>query len=96
MSKYTPQPINTEGMQLPTELDSLSEAIAKNVHEVWARNRINEGWAHGEQRDDIKKTHPCLIPYEELPESEKEYDRWTSQETIKTILAMGWKVMKSD
>lgn len=81
-------------MRLPEELLPLIEEMAKNVHEVWAQNRINDGWSYGEERDDILKKHPCLIPYDELPESEKEYDRATSQETLKLILKSGFDISK--
>lgn len=70
----------------------LIEDMAKNVHEVWAQNRIDDGWSYGPVRDDVKKHHPCLIPYDELPESEKEYDRATSQETLKLILKLGFRI----
>lgn len=70
--------------------------MAKNVHEVWAAGRIADGWTYGVERDDVHKTHPCLVPYEDLPESEKEYDRRTSVETLKFILAQGFAVLGSD
>lgn len=70
----------------------LIEDMARNVHEVWAQNRIDDGWTYGPVRDDAKKNHPCLIPYDELPESEKEYDRATSQETLKLILKLGFRI----
>lgn len=90
--EYTPQPIDTSDIQLPEELNSLLEAMAKNVHENWAQERIKQGWKYGEKRDDKKKTHPCLISYEELPEEEKVYDRNTSVETLKLILKLGFKI----
>ena len=91
---YTPAPIDTREMTLPIELTPLVEEMAKNVHEVWALNRFKEGWTYGPVRDDIKKQHPCLVPYEELPESEKEYDRATSQETLKFIIKSGFSILK--
>lgn len=94
MDKYKPEPLDTSDVKLPSELLPLIEEMAKNVHEVWARNRINEGWAYGPLRDDTKKQNPCLVPYEELPESEKEYDRATSQETLKLILKLGFSISK--
>lgn len=95
-TKYTPKPIDTKGVELPVELSVLAEEIAKNVHEVWSQNRMNDGWTYGEQRDDAKKTHPCLVAYEELSDSEKEYDRATSQETIKLILKLGFEITKKE
>ena len=81
-------------IQLPQELNPLVEQMAKNVHEVWAAGRITDGWMYGKKRDDEKKTHPCLVPYEELPESEKEYDRQTAISTLKFILAQGFTISK--
>lgn len=90
--KYIPQPIDTNGVALPDELMPLVEKMAKNVHEVWAETRIAQGWTYGEKRDDEKKTHPCLIAYEELPEEEKEYDRNTCLGTLKLIMKLGFKI----
>ena len=91
---YVPQPIDTSSIQLPQELDGLIEQIAKNVHEVWAQSRLNEGWRYGEERNDAQKHHPCLIPYEELPEVEKDYDRNTALGTLKLISKLGFKIVK--
>lgn len=94
MNVYIPNPAETGGVRLPVELLPLIEEMAKNVHEVWAQNRMNDGWSYGPVRDDANKKHPCLVPYEELPESEKEYDRATSQETLKLILKLGFEIKK--
>lgn len=91
---YTPQPIDTTGVELPKELEQLVEQMSKNVHEVWSETRIKQGWKYGEQRSDELKTHPCLVPYEELPDSEKEYDRNTSIGTLKLIMKLGFKISK--
>jgi len=91
---YTPQPVDTSDVKLPMELEELVEEMSKNVHEVWAQTRISQGWTYGEQRDDAKKHHPCLIAYEDLPEEEKEYDRNTSVGTLKLILKLGFKISK--
>lgn len=91
---YEPKPIDTRSVQLPEALDVLMERIAENVHENWAIGRLKEGWRYGPQRDDVEKTHPCLVPYDELPDSEKEYDRTTAGETLKLILAMGYTIEK--
>lgn len=93
--KYRPQPIKTTEIELPKELEQLMEQMSKNVHEVWAETRIKQGWTYGPERNDEKKTHPCLVPYEELPEEEKEYDRNTSIETLKLILKLGFKINKT-
>ena len=93
---YTPQPIDTTSVELPEELEQLVEQMSKNVHEVWSETRIRQGWKYGEQRNDELKTHPCLIPYEDLPEDEKEYDRNTSIGTLKLIMKLGFVIHKKD
>lgn len=92
MKKYVPNPVDTTDVKLPMELESLVEEMAKNVHEVWAQTRISQGWSFGEERNDATKKHPCLIPYEELSEEEKTYDRNTSVQTLKLILKLGFKI----
>ena len=92
---YVPQPMDTSDIQLPEELNVLIEQMAKNVHEVWAQSRIKQGWRYGNERSDALKQHPCLIPYEELPEIEKAYDRDTALETLKLISKLGFKIIKA-
>ena len=87
-------PVDTSHVELPEDLDRLAEMIAKNVHEVWSAGRMKDGWTYGEERNDAEKKHPCLVPYEQLSEEEKEYDRNTSVETIKLILKLGFKITK--
>ena len=91
---YIPQPIDTSDVKLPAALKQLVEKMSKNVHEVWSETRIQQGWTYGEQRNDELKTHPCLVPYEDLPEEEKEYDRNTSIGTLKLIMKLGFKIEK--
>lgn len=94
MKEYIPNPVDTKSIQISDELKSLVEEMAKNVHEVWAQTRISQGWTYGEERNDAEKKHPCLVPYDELSEEEKTYDRNTSIETIKLILKLGFKITK--
>ena len=91
---YAPKPLDTHNVILPRELLELTEQIAMNVHENWSAGRLAEGWTYGEIRDDEKKTTPCLVPYSQLPEEEKEYDRNTAFETLKMIVALGYKIEK--
>lgn len=92
---YEPKPIDTSAVVLPGELTLLTEKIAENVHENWSAGRIADGWVYGPARSDEKKTHPCLIPYDQLSEGEKEYDRNTAMETLKLIVALGYKIEKA-
>lgn len=91
---YKPNPVNTADIVLPEDLIELIEQIAENVHENWSEGRMLEGWVYGDKRDDVKKTTPCLVPYSELSDSEKEYDRKTAVETLKLIVALGYKITK--
>ncbi|HEV8070382.1 MAG TPA: RyR domain-containing protein [Planctomycetaceae bacterium] len=91
---YEPKPIDTSEVELSPEIEKLTERLAENSHDQWARQRIKDGWKYGPRRDDAKKEHPCLIPYAELPESEKEYDRNSAMETLKAIMAMGYRITK--
>lgn len=93
-NNYIPQPIDTKNVVLPEELNELAEMIAKNVHEVWSAGRMKDGWTYGKERNDAEKKHPCLVPYEDLTETEKEYDRNTSQETLKLIMKLGFNIVK--
>ncbi|MCS2863009.1 RyR domain-containing protein [Bacteroides thetaiotaomicron] len=93
---YIPEPMDLSLVDLPESLIQLSERIAENVHEVWAKARIDEGWTYGEKRDDIHKKHPCPVPYDELPEEEKEYDRNTAMNTIKMVKKLGFRIEKED
>lgn len=89
---YQPKPIDTSNIKLSDELIKLREKLAENAHENWAKQRIQEGWTYGHQRDDKTKKHPDLLPYEQLPESEKEYDRNMAMETLKSIIILGYKI----
>ena len=94
MKEYIPKPIDTSEVVLPDDLYELKEKIAENVHEVWAYGRQKEGWRYGETRNDQKKETPCMVPYDELTDAEKEYDRNTAMETLKLIIKLGYRITK--
>jgi ryanodine receptor 2 len=81
-------------VKLTDDILDLTELLARNAHDIWARQRLADGWRYGPRRDDARKEHPSLVPYEELPESEKEYDRSTALETLKAMIARGYRVEK--
>jgi len=91
---YQPNPKHLDDVPLPQELVALTEQIAENVHEVWAASRVAQGWTYGPLRDDEKKQTPCLVPYADLPEEEKAYDRNTAMETLKLIVSLGYDIRK--
>ena len=92
MDKYIPKPIDTSDIEIDKSLVDLQEQLSKNIHEVWSKGRIDDGWMYGIKRDDNKKEHPCLVNYDELPESEKNYDRNSAVETLKFILNLGYTI----
>lgn len=89
---YEPRPINTSNVELPPSLEPLLERLAEHNHDIWAQHRINAGWSWGPERNDEQKHHPCLVPYSELPDSEKQLDRATTCEVLKAILALGYRI----
>lgn len=92
MNRYTPNPIDTSSVELPVYLLELTEKLAENTHDNWAEQRMQEGWTWGHARNDTLKQHPGLIPYADLSDAEKEYDRRTAMETIKAIHALGYRI----
>ncbi len=93
---YIPLPIDTTDVELPNELNDLIELISQHNHDIWAIGRIKQGWSYGKKRDDILKTTPLLVPYNELPESEKDFDRNTATEVIKLVLKLGYELNKKE
>ena len=92
---YHPEPIDTTMVILPDDLKILTEKLAQNTHDVWATGRISEGWTYAPgERNEKTKTTPLLVPYEQLPESEKDYDRRTSLETLKVIIQLGYSITR--
>lgn len=89
---YDPQPPDA-AVALPPELLALAEHLAERVHDVWARGRLDEGWVYGDRRDDAARTHPGLVPYDELPDTEKAYDRHTALATIRALHSLGYRVV---
>ena len=96
MKTYTPKPIDLSDVELTEDLNELREAIAENAHEIWAENRQAEGWTYGPQRDDQLKQTPDMVPYSQLPEGEKEYDREMAMKTIKLLKKLGYDLIKRE
>ena len=96
MKPYTPKPIDLSDVELTEDLNELREAIAENAHEIWAENRQAEGWTYGPQRDDQLKQTPDMVPYSQLPEGEKEYDREMAMKTIKLLKKLGYDLIKRE
>lgn len=93
-SGYNPRPIDVTEIYLDADLEDLTEAIAENAHDIWARARMNEGWTYGPVRDDVLKQHPDLVPYSRLPDSEKEYDRIMAMNTLRLVRRLGFTITR--
>ncbi|MBQ0153948.1 MAG: hypothetical protein KBS70_04085 [Bacteroidales bacterium] len=93
MKTYIPNPIDLSDVILDSDFTKLQESIAENAHEVWAKKRQCEGWTYGEKRDDVLKQTPDMVPYKDLPEGEKEYDRKMATDTIKLIRKLGYDIV---
>lgn len=92
--EYLPHPIDVSDIDLDEDLMELSEAIAENAHEIWADKRYKEGWRYGPQRDDVLLQHPDMIPYSELTEGEKYYDRDMALNTIRLVRKLGFNITR--
>ena len=92
---YEPKPIPTENVVLDDEILDLVERLAENAHDIWASERLRDGWTFGPVRDDIMHQHPCLVPYSQLPEREQDYDRTMVVGSIRAILAFGFTITRT-
>ena len=92
MEHWTPK--EEQPIRLPAELEDLLEVLAEKVHDTWARDRIREGWTWGPERSDALKQTPVLVPYDRLPENEKDYDRRTAARTLAAVLEAGYEIRK--
>lgn len=91
---YEPYPIHLDDITLDEDLSELQEAIAENAHEIWAKARTDQGWTYGPERNDQKKETPDMVPYCNLPESEKLYDREMAMQTLKLVKKLGFDIVR--
>lgn len=91
-----PDPVDTRHVELPADLLALTETLARHAHAVWQRQRLADGWRYGPARDDQRRLHPSLVSYEELSEDERQYDRNAALETLRAIVALGYRILPPD
>ena len=89
---YKPEPIDTSHVQLPDDIDDLLDTLAEHNHDVWAQQRMKEGWTWGPQREDQNRKHPDLVSYALLPDFERAYDRLTASQVLTAILSLGYRI----
>lgn len=96
MKTYSPKPIDLSDVELTDDLNDLREAIAENAHDIWAVERQEQGWSYGPKRDDVKKENPCMVPYSQLSEEEKDMDRQMAMNTLKLLKKLGYDLIKRE
>ena len=92
MNGYKPQPLDLNHTQLTPQLDELVELLAENTHNVWAKERIKNGWTYGLVENAAQKRHPYLLPYDKVDPLIKKANRETALDTVKTLLAYGYLI----
>jgi class 3 adenylate cyclase len=70
------------------------EVISRREHDRWMAERQRQGWTYGKTRDDARKHHPSLVPWEELSEAEKQKDRDTVHNMPVLISKAGFQIRK--
>jgi hypothetical protein len=53
---------------------AIDGATPQELHEEWVRFRLEHGWKYGPVKDEWSKRHPCLVPYDQLPEEQRVKD----------------------
>uniref|UniRef100_A0A7M4FPQ6 Ryanodine receptor 3 n=1 Tax=Crocodylus porosus TaxID=8502 RepID=A0A7M4FPQ6_CROPO len=92
---FDPKPINTVNLALPEKLEYIVSKYAEHSHDKWAFDKTNSGWKYGVSLDENMKTHPLIRPFKTLTEKEKEIYRWPARESLKTMLAVGWRLERT-
>ena len=68
------------------------ESLAVREHERWMAARQQDGWRPGPRKDADAKTHPCLVPYDQLPPDDQEKDRHAVRQIPAMLAAVGFRV----
>lgn len=71
------------------------EVLSRREHDRWADDRKRRGWTYAPVRDNAKKHHPCLIPWEDLPEVEKEKDRAVVRQLAEQVARAKFRVRRA-
>ena len=77
---------------LPPELWNLVELLAAEVHAEWVRLKRAEGWEFGAP-DPQAHRHPDLVPYDELSEKAKDFDRASVVATMQALVRLGYDIV---
>uniref|UniRef100_A0A672KZ94 Ryanodine receptor 3 n=1 Tax=Sinocyclocheilus grahami TaxID=75366 RepID=A0A672KZ94_SINGR len=93
---YKPSPLDLSDVKLSAAQELLVDKLAENAHNVWAKDRIKQGWTYGIQQDVKSKRNPRLVPYALLDERTKKSNRDSLREAIRTLIGYGYSVEPPD
>jgi len=68
--------------------------MASVEHELWCKNLVQDGWRKGPEKDPEKKTHPHLVPWEELPSQAKEKNRKFVRDLPRILARAGFQIVR--
>ncbi|KAG1972845.1 ryanodine receptor [Pimephales promelas] len=89
---YKPAPVDQSCVVLTASQEELVEKLAENEHNIWARDRIRQGWSFGPQQDFKCKRSTQLVPFSLLDEKYKQAGRDATRDTLGTLLGFGYTV----
>ncbi|XP_074229378.1 ryanodine receptor 2 isoform X6 [Camelus bactrianus] len=92
---FNPQPVDTSNITIPEKLEYFISKYAEHSHDKWSMDKLANGWIYGEIYSDSSKVQPLMKPYKLLSEKEKEIYRWPIKESLKTMLAWGWRIERT-
>uniref|UniRef100_A0A3Q3BKC6 Ryanodine receptor 3 n=1 Tax=Kryptolebias marmoratus TaxID=37003 RepID=A0A3Q3BKC6_KRYMA len=93
---YKPAPLELSDVKLTAGQEVLVDKLAENAHNVWAKDRIKQGWTYGIQQDLKSRRNPRLVPYALLDERTKKSNRDSLREAIRTIVGYGYEIDPPD
>ncbi|XP_066527985.1 ryanodine receptor 2 [Hoplias malabaricus] len=93
---YRPAPVDQSSVSLTSDLEHLVEALAKNEHNIWARERIKQGWTYATQQDIKSKRSPQLVPFSLLEERNRRCNLVAARDALGTLLGLGYTIEPSE
>ncbi|KAF1427970.1 Ryanodine receptor 2, partial [Spheniscus humboldti] len=92
---FNPQPVDTSNITIPEKLEYFINKYAEHSHDKWSMEKFANGWMYGETYSESAKVQPLMKQYKLLSEKEKEIYRWPIKESLKTMLAWGWRIERT-
>lgn len=89
---YKPAPLDLGAIILTPRMEELVDQLAENTHNLWAKERIQQGWTYGLNEDPDLHRSPHLVPYSKVDDAIKKANRDTASETVRTLLVYGYNL----